>query len=581
MKSSGQWVHWGHSIMGGLVLTLAPACGNGSSSSDDAGEGESATDGQAEGAEAGDAGDGGSEGGADGGGADDGPPAEVCAEMSFDNVVDEAACPNIQGQGVEPEPADAVEFCRRAFIDLLGASPTAVEYEENCKDRTYAEIVDDFMARPAYVRRSQRMWADVFQMNSGVTYYQYIADLDALAGQLHAGEITLDAFGEIAATHPGFLGRWDGVDLVGHNFLAHFHRDANPAERLALMPLWQMWEERPLEDPLHAGTRRVVLNTLRCAEPNSADCYSDFWGDHTVIIDPPVPGDTNPDGPNVIDQALLSEAQWEVLRTPGRLIVEQGGFYEAYVDRTLERYLGYDAGNELPEVRQALVELLAEAGGDVRAVDREITTSILYVSSNVYDEELKDNPDDYDPQWWHGPVKQMDAEAWLASAQKLVGVPVGSCDHRYPEVQSGAQGMHPHAYPTLADGTPDYAFRDDARLLGGCPDQVASFRENRAGLIPAMTQATLTKELCESAMPGAPIYPVQFIEDPDDKSTESLTTAANQTYAAALIRPIPTGAEDALVAGVEGCRDATECLPADFAFHTCRLILKSADFLFY
>jgi hypothetical protein len=512
---------------------------------------------------------------------DTGEPASVCDDMQFDNVIDQAACPFIQEQGVEPPEADSVEFCRRAYIDLLGESPTATEYEADCKWSTKEEIVDDFMSRPQYVLVSQRMWGDIFHYTSEIVHYQYIADLDVLVGQLYTGTITYDVFVELAATHPAFLGRWDGLDLVGFNFLAFLNRDANPAERLALEPLWHMWQERDMADPFQTSARNVVLDTRLCVAPNEADCYSDYWGDHTVIVAPPVPGDTAPTGPNVLDQSTLTPEQWNQVRLPGRLITEHATFYESYVDRTLRRYLGYDAGAELPTARQALVDMLEANGGNIREIEREILTSVLYTSSNRFDEADADDPEDWAAPYLHGPVKQMDAEDWLRTAAKLTGVDLGSCDHRYPVVQSGASGLHPHAYPTMDGTTPDYQFRDRAQLLGGCPDHVTQFRDKRTGLIAALTQATLTTELCEAASLQSPIYPLQFIEDPSDKSEDALTTAANQVYSAAMVRPIPEAANDALMTGVSGCRDDLACTPTDFAAETCRLTLKAADFMFY
>ncbi len=509
-----------------------------------------------------------------------GEPASVCDDMTFDNVVDEAACPFIQGEGVVPEPADSVEICRRAYIDLLGSSPTAVEYEQDCKWATTDELIDDFMARPEYVQLNQRTWGDVFHYTSDIVHHQYIADLDALVGDLYRGTITYGVFAELAATHPAFLGRWDGNDLVGFNFLAFLGRDANPAERLALEPLWHLWEEQDLAHPMQSNARSVVLNTSRCAAPNEADCYSDYWGEQTVIVPEPVPGDAT--GLNVIDQASLTPEQWNQLRLPGRLIAEQPTFFEAYVDRALRHYLGYDAGAELPTVRQALVDMMMANGGNIVEVEREILTSILYTSTNEFEETADaDDPESWAPPYWHGPVKQMDPEDWLRSAGKLIGVDLGSCDHRYPTVQSGGGGLHPHNYPSADGVTPDYSFRDQAQLLGGCPDHVTLFRERRTGLIAALTQATLTANLCGQADLQSPIYPLQFIEDPTDKSEESLQTAANQVYSAAMVRPIPTEASEAVSEGISGCRDDLECTPADFAIETCRLTLKAADFLFY
>lgn len=514
-------------------------------------------------------------------GTDDGTMIDECADLTFANVVDEANCPLIQGVGVDPEPADKVEFCRRAFIDLLGEAPTGDEYESMCKWRDNGEIIDAFMADPRFVLHSQRMWGDTFHYTSDIVHHQYIIELDALVAQVYTGAINYDTFVELASTHPAFLGRWDGNDLVGFNFQAFLGRDATPAERLALVPMFALWEERTVDHPMQAGAQNVVLNTLNCAVPNEAACFSNHWGENTVLIPPPVPTDVDPEGPNVIDQSSLLPAQWDTLRTFGRLMTEQPQFYEAYVDKAMQRYLGYD-GDDLPEARQALVDMMSANNGNLLAIDREILTSSLYTATNEWGEEEKIDQMEYDPSYWHGPVKQMDPEDWLRSAAKLTGVDLGSCDHRFPTVQSGASGFHPHAYPDMGAGAPDYGFRDRAQLLGGCPDHETLFRSARTGLIAALTQATLTAELCELADETSPIYPEQFILDDEDKSDEALSTAANQIWAAAVVRPIPEGAAEALDAGVEGCQSvSTTCNPADFAVETCRLTLKAADFLFY
>ncbi len=562
----------------GVSLAVCAACGGGGGKDND----DDAETGTASASQSGDdagSGDEGEDEGEDEG--DTGDPVEVCAELEFDNVVDEAACPSIQGLGHEPDPADGIEFCRRAFIDLVGESPTDVEYEAECKWRTKDELVDAFMNRPEYVRTSQRMWADLFQMNSAATHYAYIADLDAKAGELHAGTMNLEQFAELASTHPGFLGRWDGLDLVAFAFRAFLGREATPGERLALEPLWHLWEERDAPDPMQSNAKMVVVDTNNCAAPNQSACNTDFWGDQTVIVDPPMPGAPDPEL-NVIDQAALTDAQWDVLRTPGKTIATQANFYESYVDRALVRYLGYDAGAELPLVRQALVDLMIANDGNVRAVDREILTSILYTSSNRYEEADEIDEEDWDPPYWHGPIKQMDAEDWLRSAYKLAGLSSAGCDHRYPEVQQGAGGFHPHDYPVMEGSTaPDYTFRDKAQLLGGCPDRIALFRESRTGLIAALTQATLTADLCAMASTDSPIYPLAVVEDPNDKSEAALWSAIDQVYSAAVVRPVMEGATEGVEEGITLCRDDQQCTPTEFAVQTCRLVLKSADFIYY
>ncbi|MBC8073534.1 MAG: DUF1549 domain-containing protein [Deltaproteobacteria bacterium] len=566
-----------HSI--GVVLALCACQGGGDSTKTEDSLGDTGTATVSESAES-PMEEGGTDDDADEGEAT-GDPSTVCAEMTFENVVDEAACPSIQGEGAEPQPADSIEVCRRVFIDLLGESPTAVEYEQHCKYATSIELIDAFMARPEYIRTSQRLWADLFQMSSQVTHWAYIADLDAKVGELYAGTMTLDQLAEHGATHPAFLGRWDGTDLVAFSFRAFLGREATPAEREALLPLWRLWGERPVADPYQSSAMNVVVDTLQCAAPNESLCNSDFWGDNTVLIAPPVPGDVSDPGPNIIDQSLLTPAQWDVLRTPGTLIAEQVNLYESYVDRALVRYLGYDAGTELPLVRQALVELMTQNGGNVRVVDREILTSSLYLSTNRYEEADAPDEDSWDPPYWHGPVKQMDAEDWLRSAFKLAGMPQVPCDHRYPEVQSGAMGFHPSSYALLPSGAPDYTLRDKAQLLGGCPDRVAQFRESRTGLIAALTQATLTADLCAMASTTAPIYPLAVVVDPNDKSEEALWEAVDQVYSAALIRPVMDGAGEGVQQGIELCRDDLSCNPNEFAVQACRLVLKSADFFYY
>ena len=62
---------------------------------------------------------GGDETGADETGGDtDDPPITDCEQATFDNVIDEAMCPHVQGEGIQPEPADQVEVCRRLYIEL-------------------------------------------------------------------------------------------------------------------------------------------------------------------------------------------------------------------------------------------------------------------------------------------------------------------------------------------------------------------------------------------------------------------------------------------------------------------------------
>ena len=72
------------------------------------------------------------------------PPIDprICEEMEFDNAIDEAACDEIWGRGIEPELADDVEMCRRLYVDLTGSLPPRNEYKDDCEDRSVEDIVD-------------------------------------------------------------------------------------------------------------------------------------------------------------------------------------------------------------------------------------------------------------------------------------------------------------------------------------------------------------------------------------------------------------------------------------------------------
>ena len=91
---------------------------------------------------------------------------------------------------------------------------------------------------------------------------------------------------------------------------------------------------------MQSNARNVVLDTRQCAAPNEADCYSDYWGEHTIITPQPMPGDADPNGANVIDQAELSAEQWNTLRLPGRLIAEHATFLSTKVAFLLDATLG-------------------------------------------------------------------------------------------------------------------------------------------------------------------------------------------------------------------------------------------------
>lgn len=530
-------------------------------------------------------------------GGDELPPIDpaICDGMEFDNVVDEASCDEIYGRGIEPEMADDVEMCRRLFVDLTGSLPTRAEYNSDCKERGTTKIVDDLMGRDTYVELGQRMWADILLTTSNETLYTYLIELDDLVGDLYRGDMKLPRFAELVSTHPGFTGRFDGQDLVGFSFQAFLGRDAAPHERVGLEPLWHMWQER-FEDQhpdYYFGYSRVVINSILCMGSNEGLCHSDLWGHHSVILPVVEEDNYDYDGVNVYPVEDLSGDEWNTVRLPGRLIAEQPTFYEAAVDRALMRYLGYEAGAQLPLVRQRLVDMMHDSGGDVRELEREILTSELYRMAAAYPED--ETPlEDADPDFWHGPMKQLSAEAWLDSVEKLTQVELGNCDHRFNDVQGGRPlpdspyedtWWHPSRFPIDDNGfppernKPDYTYRNMARQLGGCPDQQGQLRYTGTGVMISIGYSSFGAQACESAIEGSPMLPNGFTDL--SKSEEDLRGAANDLYRQALLRAPSEDLDETLSAAVSGCRDASECDARGFIQHTCTALLQSAPFVFY
>ncbi len=582
------------------ITALAAGCKDENTSSDDAADttAATATDGPTTNATTGATGSESDSADESGSSSDGGLPPidpDICPQLTFDNVVDEASCPEVQGRGIEPAIADDIELCRRLFLDLTGAAPTADEFASTCEGRSTGEIVDELMATDAYLLTGHRVWADKLRMTSTITYFEYVEQLDLLVDQMLRGEITYPEFGIQVATHPGYAGRFDGQDLVGYNFLAMLGRDAAPHERLDLQGLWFMWEERFVEmhPTYYFGYSPVVVNTITC-EYMPWQCHSELWGHHSVIIPWLVPDNYDYEGPNVLPVEDLTDEQWEELRKPGELLVQQPSFYEAAVDDALLRYLGYKAGVEIPLVRQVLVDMLAQSG-DLRQIEREIITSQLYRMASEYPDPEGTLEEDGSPDFWHGPMKQMSAELWLDSIEKLTALELGSCDHRFPEVLAGAPTpdapyelyvWHPNAYPKDPNpawpaeaNKPDYTYRDLARSLGGCPDQESQLRFTGTGVMISLSQSTIAQAVCSQVAADSPMVLPGLV--PEDNQPATYEAIADHVHEAITLRPIPDELDEDVADLVAGCQGDAECNAGLLSFHLCSALVGSGDFLFY
>ena len=91
--------------------------------------------------------------------ADDRSPRDVAAD------IDRAVAAAWEKEGLRPAAkcSDA-EFVRRAYLDLVGTIPTALEVDDFLADaspRKREKLVDDLLASPGFSRHFANQWCDV------------------------------------------------------------------------------------------------------------------------------------------------------------------------------------------------------------------------------------------------------------------------------------------------------------------------------------------------------------------------------------------------------------------------------------
>jgi hypothetical protein len=502
------------------------------------------------------------------------PPAgdaQACAVVpgfGCGNAVDATLLPILSKDGVTPVLASDGELCRRYAIDLTGVIPSFADYQKYCLGKSPGAMVDHFMNLDGYVRVNQRYWADAFLYDNQDTWYQYIADLDAQVASLYRGEINYPDFVAIAVAHPAFVSKFGGENAVGYAYENFLGRQALPVERQDLLGLYRTWRRRPASDPALAYTRYGTCN-------NASDCdvrlactngyciersnYIELYVDPTNCAGPlgGIACSSTMTGASAILQGVaptsladLTPAQWETLRTPGRVIANLPGFWETAADTVLKKYTGWwmagtTPADEVPAVRASLAAFFRRTAGDVRALERQVLTSAFYTMAAT-----PQDPNDSVP-WHRGPTKPMAAEVWLDSVGAVVGANLGSCDWRYPN--TSPRSLPPALVP--AQGQIDgFSYADAARVLGGCPDHVSQLRTTNSGVLMTIQQREVLAQVCASraatAIVGAPDAPAlvrrfwrpAFLEEPNDGEVAAIAATlpnSGSATAVALCQLLP------------------------------------------
>lgn len=514
---------------------------------------------------------------------------KVCDELAFDNVVDGALCPRVQGKGLQPRYADAPAVCRRMAVDLLGRTPTWLEVESHCIGKSPGEMVDYFMSRPEYVKRNQRRWADLFQYNDGFSHYTRITALDEIVGQLYSGEIDYARFGELTLTHPGYTGRHFGEARVAVAFRVFLGRDAHPVERADMVGLWTIWQ--PVQDydtDYYYQHIDVRAYPVICEPPlDEILCHSSLYGDTTVSI--PLRDEDASSYRNLITPEDLTDEEWETLRAPGRLIAGLPYYNEHAVAEAMDRYLGWQASSALPEARLALLRYFEAVELDIPAMERELLTSQLYLQTTQPPDEVAPATGEA-PRWRYSAVKFMEVETWLDSLSQVVQRDFGQCDHRFPYVrngvhpQSGQTIFAPHDYPIAnpETNTPDFTYATVARVLGGCPDRFQLYRFTGTGVVHALDQESILQFLCylpdaTGLLPGG-AFAAPFVPEENRASREALFR--HQVRAFYSREP---GAEelDDFLSSTDACLESGACTADQLPAQLCVALTQGAEFLHY
>jgi hypothetical protein len=427
------------------------------------------------------------------------------------NVIDVVLQSMLQENGLQPLREDDAVLCRRMAIDLTGIPPAHNEMDAICH-RPAGDIALYFMNKASgphvpdgsapYVWVNRRWWADSFQYQSTVnrdsTWYAYVRDLDLTVADLYSGKIGYDVFARRALASPAFARRFgvfesnhDLARIASQAFRVFLGREALPSEAADFGNLWRAWsaqvmtgdEARTLypDCPTMGGDNslcahdEVGLDGTACAGASQLGCQSAVLGPAAVI----------PAASTFVRWRDLGADQ-AALEVPGRLIVAQREFAEAAVDRALTKYLGwwktslFRPDSDVPAIRDALVKKFVADRFDVRKLELEIVTSLLYTQrAAVLSTEAPTRP-----LWAHGPTKPLYAEAWLDS--------IGSATPTAKEDSI----LIKYKYPTGA-GIPALFYANTAQNLGGCP--IAAAHVSPSGLVPAVARRVALAQICPGA----------------------------------------------------------------------------------
>ena len=520
-----------------------------------------------------------------------------CEAQPFENPIDEAMCPFLWGVGLDTRPVDDEQACRRIYADLRGQFPSFDEIEENCLGRPIANVAEALIESDAFVFQNQRRWADILRYNNIAVNLERIYDADILVGKLYSGLLRYDEFVEVVSAHPVFVRRYDNSrDRAEALFNIFVGRPPYDDEKADMAKLYGLWSNGYFDHP-ELGIRlpdafvehRCIGEQGEIDESTSGECTSVMWGFNRVVL--------KPDHRAIDNQTwceVLTEDEWKLLQTPGRILGTWPVVWEHAVEEVLQLYLGYDIGKSIPLVTQKLVEYVLRQSGDIRAAHYAVVTSQLYLQSTECEGTSCSNQADF-PQWTYGPLRQADAEVWLDSIGNMVRSPQGACDHRLPAANQLMEDS-PLGYEVVAasrwslDLNAERLEVDDhyanlAQTLGGCPDNEVSGRFKAIGILSTATQEAFVSNLCNPNGTEGEGVPIEYLLPPGMDGatvlTEDLASQVTEHQVGDFFTRKAVDAEISMAKTAAASCTPSPCDVETYARASCYALLSSSEMLFY
>ena len=526
----------------------------------------------------------------------DGNCIAYCDAAGLQNPVNAGLCDSLWGVGLNTQPIDVEQTCRRLYVDMVGRFPSLEEVASVCRSQPWGDVVSQLMASEEFVELGQRRWSDSFQYDTESVSVERIYDMDELVGKLYRGEVAYDQFAAVASSHPVLTRRHaTSGDRAEALYWLFMGRPPLGSERSDLARLYNVWGNGYYDHP-ELGMRLpdAVISFPCLTEEGEIDplregeCTSVLWGYNQLILQPDVRATATDNGWEMWS-GLLTAEEWGMLQAPGEILSSQTTFWEYAVDAVVEDYLGYNLDALVPEVRDNLVRYLLENDGDIRSVHYAVLTSAAYLQGSSGDMADAGTPF----RWTYGPLNQVDPEVWIDSLERSAGVEISDCDHRLNRPDdfldigtiSSVALLENSDWTVTEDGVRrDYV--NLARTLGGCPENNVGTRFRIISILTTATQLNFVNQICNPGLlPEVADAPIERLL-PEGMSPQ---LAVNGDVAQQIVRHqvgrflgrAPTAIElaDAARHG-EAC--ALEvCNAEEFARPSCFAIASSSEMLFH